>query len=334
MRGTAIVTGASGFIGSNLCTGLIARGFRVRAMVRESSSREFLGPLDVEYAVSTLHDATSLGAAMEDADVLFHIAAKASDWGSLEEFRKNNVGGTRSVLEAAAARGVKRVYFMSSLSVHAFSGLEDASEDTPLLEGSGFSYGLSKAEAERHAFELARDKGLQLSAARTGVAYGPNDHSVFEKLADGIQSGLYQHVGGGGTYGPFCYVENLVDGMILCATHERAVGRVYNLVDDGKVTWRQFADAACDALAWPRVTKRVPLALARIAGAACEGAYRLVGAKREPPLTRYRIAYVARHLHFSNARAKEELGWKPEIGMEEGLKRTAKWYLERKKGKT
>ncbi len=331
-RKVALVTGSSGFIGSNLCRRLAGEGWQVRALLRKSSSREFLEGVDAEQCIGSVDDVPSLEAACKGVHTVFHLAARPPDWGKLEHFRKDNVEGTRNVIEAAVAGGAQRFFHMSSLSAHAFTGHLDAGEDTPFMKeeelyGASFHYNVSKAEAEVMAFEMARDKGLPLSSARTGMAYGPNDHGIFYQMAEGIRSGMYSHVGGGKTIMSFVYVDNLLDGIVAAATHPDAVGRVYNLVDDGKVSIGAFVDAMCDALGWKRPKSSVPLGLARFAGAALEDMYRLVGAKKGPPLTRYRIAYVAKDLHFSNERAKRELGWTPQVGFEEGLKRTAQWYL-------
>lgn len=331
-RKIALVTGSSGFIGSNLCRRLAAEGWQVRALLRKTSSREFLEGIDAELCIGAVDDPESLRAPSQGVHTVFHLAARPPDWGKLELFRKDNVEGTRNVLEAAVAGGAQRFFHMSSLSAHAFTGHLDADEDTPFMSeselyGASFHYNVSKAEAEVMAFDFAKDKGLALSAARTGMAYGPNDHGIFFQMAEGVRSGMYSHVGGGKTIMSLAYVDNLLDGIMLAATHPGAVGRVYNLVDDGKVSIRDFVDAMCDALGWKRPKSSVPLAVAKFAGAALEDMYRLVGAKKGPPLTRYRIAYVAKDLHFSNARAKRELGWGPRVGFEEGLKRTAEWYL-------
>lgn len=331
-RKIALVTGSSGFIGSNLCRRLAREGWHVRALLRKTSSREFLEGVDAEHCIGSIDDVPSLQAASKGVHTVFHLAARPPDWGKLEAFRKDNVEGTRNVIEAAAGGGAQRFFHMSSLSAHAFTGHLDADEDTPFMKeeelyGASFHYNVSKAEAEVMAFELARDKGLALSSARTGMAYGPNDHGIFFNLAEGIRAGMYSHVGGGKNIVSLAYVDNLLDGIVAAATHPQALGRVYNLVDDGKVSMRDFVEAMCDALGWKRPRSSVPLGVARFAGAALEDMYRLVGAKKGPPLTRYRIAYMAKDLHFSNARAKNELGWAPAVGFEEGLRRTAEWYL-------
>lgn len=331
-RKIALVTGSSGFIGSNLCRRLASEGWHVRALLRKTSSREFLEGVDAELCIGAVDDVESLQAAAKDAHTVFHLAARPPDWGSLAVYRRDNVEGTRNVLEAAAGAGAQRFFLMGSLSAHAFTGHLDADEDTPFMQeselyGASFHYNVSKAEAEVLAFEMAKERGLPISSARTGMAYGPNDHGIFFQMAEGVRGGMYSHVGGGKTIMSLAYVDNLLDGIVLAATHPAAVGRAYNLVDDGKVSIRAFVDAMCDALGWKRPRGTTPLALAKFAGAALEDMYRLVGAKKGPPLTRYRIAYIAKDLHFSNARAKKELGWEPRVGFEEGLKRTAEWYL-------
>ena len=236
----------------------------------------------------------------------------------------------QAIVDSLALHGVKRVFFMSSLSVHRFDGWVDAGEDTPMAPEGYFPYCVSKGEAERLAFDLARERGVTLSAARTGVVFGANDHNTFLRLADGVRGGLYAHVAGGGTYLPVSCVSNLLDGIVLCATRDEAAGRVYNLVDDGKTTWREFVDAVCDALGWKRVTRTVALGVARATGAILEDAFRLVRAKTAPPVTRYRVAYVAKHLHFSNARARRELGFDPRVTIQEEMARAASWYLAKR----
>ncbi len=128
-----LITGANGFIGASLSKYLIDQGHEVRGLVRETSDLSLLKEVPLQHHVGSLKNFSSLENAVKGIDLVYHVAAAVSDWGTWEYFREVNVEGTRNILEAAIQANVKRFVFVSTISVHSFIGGEDLDEDAPQL---------------------------------------------------------------------------------------------------------------------------------------------------------------------------------------------------------
>ena len=314
----ALVTGANGFIGSNLCRLLRARDIPVRALVLAGTDTSNIAQPGIEIVTA------DIGVALDPAlfagiSHVFHLAAIALDWGPDALFERVNVGGTRHVLEASLAAGVAHVVHVSSLAVHPYVGHPDGSESTPRgWDLNAYTRTKNRAEDVVQSFR----KKLAVTVIRPGVVpYGPGDRLSMPGIVDALARGIYAHVGGGNTRVCLSYVENLVEGMLLAACREGDSGEVYVLSDD-IVTWREFIDSVADAFGVPRARRTIPFALAWAVAVVCEWAWKFLPLRGVPPLTRYRISLFRGDLVFSNHKARRELGYVPRVGLKEGLDRT------------
>ncbi|HOX46529.1 MAG TPA: NAD-dependent epimerase/dehydratase family protein [Myxococcota bacterium] len=322
----ALVTGGGGFIGSALVRALCVRGHAVRSMDLVDGGRGRLAGLPVEHVVGSLRDERALAGAVRGVEVVFHLAALASDWGPRERFFEVNAEGTRRALEAARAAGARRFVHMSTLAVHRFTGHVGADEGVPADEDD-FPYGASKAEAERHVRAAAARGGLEATIIRPGLTiFGPGDTTAFARMAPLLSRGLWVHVDGGRPLLCYSYVENLVAGLILAAGSPAAAGQTLILTDDVRLSWRELLGAVMRAFGARDRSLSVPGALLRASGEALERTFLRLGVRSAPPVTRYRAALVSRNCHFSCAKAKSVLGYRPEISFEEGIGRTVEWY--------
>src|SRR5579871_3317662 len=129
-----VITGATGLLGSHIVEQLVARGETVRALVRPTSDREFLEKLGVELAQGDVQDPASLKRAFAGASIVYHCAARVSDWGPWRQFQAESVDGTRNVVEACRSAGVGRLLHASSISVYGMvkNPGRTLDEDTPL----------------------------------------------------------------------------------------------------------------------------------------------------------------------------------------------------------
>ena len=322
-----LVTGANGFIGSNLCSTLIGAGTAVTGLIRASSDLGFideLGPL--EMVTGDITKRPSLPPAMEGVSVVYHVAGYSSDWGPWEKFRETNVEGVRNVMEAARASGVKRVVHISSVSVYGFPGGIDIAEDAPFVARPDDPYITTKAEGERLALSYQGD-GLEVTVIRPAGVYGPNDRTTTLQLATAMVDGKFGYVDGGKHVMAPVYIDNLVQ-MILLAGHTAAApGRAFNAVDDGVVTWRQYAEWMCEDLGCANPRLSAPRRIAWPLAVAVEETARLFHKKESPPINKFRIRAVMADAHYSTARAKRELGYRPAVSTREGIRRTVAWYL-------
>ena len=322
----ALVTGGGGFIGAALVRALLAQGHAVRSMDLADGGRGRLAGLPVEHVVGSLLDGRALADAVRGVEVVFHLAALASDWGPRDRFFEVNAEGTRRALEAARAAGVRRLVHMSTLAVHRFSGHLEADEGVPADEAD-FAYGASKVEAERHAREAMARGGLEVTVIRPGLAiFGPGDTTAFARMAPLLSRGLWVHADGGRSLLCYSYVENLVAGMILAAGSPAAVGQTLILTDDVKLSWRELLGEVMRAFGARDRSLSVPAVALRASAEVLERAFLGLGIASAPPVTRYRAALVSRDCHFSCARARSLVGYRPEVPFEEGIRRTVDWY--------
>jgi nucleoside-diphosphate-sugar epimerase len=321
-----LVTGAGGFIGSMLAKRLVAGGHDVRCLVHHA--RERLLTLNAKLVQGDVTSPETLKPAVTGVDVVFHLAARASDWGSRELFMRINAGGTQNMLDAAVASGVKRFVLLSSLAVHRFIGYVDADETTP-ADQDRYPYGASKVAAER-AVTAARDAGrIATTIVRPGaVIHGPEDTTSFIRMAPLLKKGSWVHVGGGKPLMCYSYVENLADGLILAGTLPQGIGETFVITDDFRMTWATYVSALMKAFQVREKSFSVPVPIARAAGIVTEMLFRLVRATNPPDINDYTTALVSRDFHFSCEKAKRMLGYRPSVPFEEGLRRTVEWYRQ------
>lgn len=321
----ALVTGANGFVGSTLCRKLVERGDDVRGLVRATSDLSLLEEVPVRQVMGSLDAPASLEAATKDVEVIYHVAAAVADWGTLDEFRRINVAGTRNLLEAACRSGARRFVYVSSAAVHSFIDAQDMDERSPQLP-TPFPYCQSKREAEALVMQYHGRNRIAATIVRPGDVYGPGDRVVLLKIVPLLEAGCMAYIGGGEKLGAFTYVENLADSLILAGTSDRAAGETYVITDGVKLTWREYFEKLTAALGLPKPWLSVNPSLAYAAATVLEGFYRLLRVRRRPPITRYLVVHLSNNFHFSIAKAVRELGYIPRVGVEEAIRRTAEWY--------
>ncbi len=283
-------------------------------------------PGAVRFVRADVTDRAAVAAAIAGTDAVVHLAAKVSDFGRAADFERLNVGATRIVAEAARAAGVRRLVHMSSVAVFDYRrGWRDADEHA-LPGGHEFAYGQTKWRAEE---EIRRVGGLGLETVvvRPGLfPYGPGDRVASARMLAAIERGWPVLVDGGRALLSTSYVDNLIDGLVLCLDHPRAAGETFHLSDDVRVTWRELGAAMARALGLPPPGRSVPKRVAAPAAATLELAWRGLLLRSAPPLTRYRVRTATSDLHFANGKAKRLLGWRPAVGLAEGMAATVAWY--------
>ncbi len=321
------VTGGSGFMGRHLIRRLLAEGRRVTVLDLAPLPPD-LAEAGVRLVKGSMLEPEVVAEAAAGAQAVVHLAAKVSDYGAYGDFVQLNVEGTRTVLEGARAAGARRFVHMSSVAVFDYRrGYEDAGEDTP-AGGHEFAYGQTKLEAEEVVRAAKSD--LEPVVVRPGlVPYGPEDRLTVASLFDAVERRIPLLVGGGRSLISTSYVDNLVDGLLLCLDRPEATGQTFHLCDDVKISWQRWVEAIAHALDVQPNLRSTPRWVAYPAAALLEGVWRLFGRKKPPPLTRYRIRTATSDLHFSSDLAKRLLGYTPRVGLEEGLAASARWYRAR-----
>jgi nucleoside-diphosphate-sugar epimerase len=333
MSTTCLITGATGCVGGHLADACARRGFAVRGLARPGSDISVLEGCGAEVVRGDLIDRGVVQTALEGVDVVFHCAAKVGDWGPVEEYRAVNVEALRGLLEACRGRSLQRFVHFSSLGVYAARHHYGTDETEPLPARQVDGYTQTKVESEQLVLRYNREHGVPVAVLRPGFIYGPRDRTVLPNLIEKLRRRQVRYLGSGRQALNCIFVGNLVDAALLAAEKPAAVGQVYNLTDGEAVSKRGFIEAVADGVGVPRPPPvGAPLWLARAVAWWMEGAARRRGATEAPRLTQGRLKFLGLNLDFSIEKAKRELGYRPRVSFDEGMRQTVEWNRGREVG--
>lgn len=318
MRPT-LVTGVTGFLGWHVARRLLARGDKVRALVRDTTRvREF----DGEIVVGDLRDPVSLDRALTGCAVVYHIAADYRLWAKdPSELYRSNVEGTRNLLTTAQKAGVERVVYTSTVGCIGMNGRELGNEDTQVrLEQMSGAYKRSKFEAEQVALDFAR-LGFPVVIVNPTAPIGDHDFKptpTGQIIVDYLKGKMPAFVDTGLN---LVDVEDTAEGHLL-ACERGAVGERYILGCEN-LTLQQILTrlAAISGGTPPRW--RIPYAVAYVAGLASTGWANVTGHQPRAPIDAVRMA--RKKMFVSPDKAKRELGFNP-LPVDGALKRAVDWF--------
>ena len=320
IHGKVVVTGASGFVGSNLRDALLAGGAEVISLVRAVSPTSQRGrSAAVDYA-----DYASVARVIrqEQPDYVFHVAA-ATKGVTYEDFQKANVVPTRNLLEALAQEHprVKRFVFVSSLTAYGPSndGPPLRERDTPRPVEH---YGRSKLEAER----VIEGYAVPWTIIRPPTVYGPAEVDVFN-LFKSAKSGVNLFFGNEDKRMSAIYIDDLLQALVEAAQSERTIGKGYFVEDGVAYTWREFQKHVIDAVG--RRAFRVNLPSALVQAAAVAGEF-MTSLDHKPRLLNRQKALMDAQTAWlcSSEAARADFGFQARIGAAEGTRRAYKWYVD------
>lgn len=326
----ALVTGATGQVGSHIVERLLVDGWTVRALVRSPSSE--LTQLGVETIRGDVLDRDSFLRAAKGTDILFHTAAAITPHGGWEAYRRLNVDGTENAILAAERSGA-RLLHLSSVAVYGPEGRFrgpglKTDEDTPLqpLRESAY-YARSKRESERMVMDAHAAGRIWATAVRPDVIYGRRDRQFVPRIARFLQRGFAPLIGGGTSTLAIVHAANVADGAVLAAMYEGAGGRAYNLANDFDVTVRQFFELGAQGLGRRVKLIPIPAGLARGGFAIFRGVMKGLTAGRLSVVSNASIAMLTEDNPFTSERARLELGWSPAVHPSDGIPDAFHWWL-------
>jgi sterol-4alpha-carboxylate 3-dehydrogenase (decarboxylating) len=331
MATKSLVTGGCGFTGLHLVDALLARGDEVTVIdMAPASPRE-----GVRYIRADICDAEAVRAACEGMDVVFHNA-------SLVHTKRNqearvwavNFDGSKNVLAASQAAGVKRFIYVSSASaVYEGRDIENGDERMPYSSISQAPYADSKIAAERLILAANGEAGTLTCAIRPHVIFGPGDQRFLPAILDRARSGRLKFaVGREVKLSDFTYISNLVDALLLADERlllgSPVAGQAYFVTNGEPTPFWEFVRDVLHRFDLPPIRGTVPYALAYAAAAVAEGFDTLKGGtlNAENGMTRFAIKYMCTHHYFSIEKAKRELGYQPAVTLAEGIDRTARHF--------
>jgi len=291
-----LVTGGSGYVGSHVVDKLRDKGIDVR--VYDMVMPTFRD--DIEYYKGSILDYTSLGMAMSEIDIVYHLCAVADVKDVYEDPHYSesiNTRGTMNVLEASKKAGVTKLIYGSTTWVYSDADCDNIDESVPLHAPSHL-YTATKIAAEYYCQAYAKLYGLKTTILRYGIPYGPRARGgavipIFVKKV--LNNESITIAGDGSQFRKFVYVEDLAEGNILGA-RKIADNKIYNLEGDIKISIKDIAETIRKILGDVKIEY-------------IEGRPGDFSGKE-----------------ISNKKAKEELGWVPKTGFEEGVKKYIDWY--------
>jgi nucleoside-diphosphate-sugar epimerase len=309
--GIVLVTGANGFVGRALCEALAAAGHGVRRAVRRLDA-----PTGGTVAVGDIGPDTDWTAALEDVDSIVHLAARthvlreaAPD--VLAAYRHTNVAGTERLARAAAARGVRRLVFLSSVKVNGerTDARPFTEDDAPRPEDG---YGISKWEAEQALARGTAATRLETVVLRPPLVYGPGVKGNFLRLMGLVARGVPLPLGAIDNRRSFIYLGNLVGAIVRALDAPRAAGRTYLTADGEDLSTPGLVRALAAALGVKPRLVPFPLAPLKLAATlAVRGT---------------EFARLADSLQVDSSRIRRELDWRPRYTPAQGFAETARWY--------
>ena len=307
-----LVTGANGFVGHALCAEASARGVEVLGAIRHQGQL----PGGVKsIAVGDIDDNTGWQNVLVGCDVIIHLAARVHvmqecSGDPLAEFRRVNVGGTERLARSAAAAGVKRLVYVSSVKVNGEEtalGRVYTEQDAPAPQDH---YGISKWEAEQALHRVAKETGLEVVIVRPPLVYGAGVKGNFPQMVTVLKRGVPLPFASVCNNRSLIYVGNLVDAIVLCATHPAAAGQTYLVSDGEDMSTSDLLGKIRILLGQSPRLFAFPIALLKLAG-------RLTGKSKQ-------IERLIGSLQIDSSKIRLELGWVPPYTLNQGMQNTVK----------
>jgi len=324
----ALVTGGAGFTGTHLVRELLNAGHAVTVLDITRGDPRIAGELEergVTYVIGSLDDPEALARAVPGHDVVYNLASAFRDiYQGPDLFQRVDVHGTRLLLETARREKVRRVVHCSTQGVHGSlpKRAVPGNEDSPIAPID--YYCEAKVDAEKVCEEFIA-QGMDIVNLRPTSIYGPGDTHGWLKLFRMCSKGRFVMIGSGRTHNHPVYVENLSKAFLLAADAPDARGRSYLIGDAEYVTLNELVRLVGRVQGREVRMIRFPWYWpVHLVAWAMEIVSRPFGI--EPPLFRRRLTWFTTNRAWDLSRARDELGYEPAVGLEEGLRRTREWY--------
>lgn len=315
----ALVTGGTGFIGSHVVEDLLAAGHSVRVLSRkQSDSAGFSG--DVEVYQGNLEDPPAVIRAMKGMDILFHVGEVENTSKSAAE---KNVMLISAIIPAMKAEEIRRLVFVSSLSVSGIPASTPADEETPASVTLSDHYTAYKRLAEHMLKE--KSTGFEYVIVRPAPVYGPRSRHL-GRLIDVIEKfgpvGI-PFPGRGDNIAPLIHVSDLAHAIARAGTVPEAAGQTFNITDGLRHSWRDFFAAIAKSVGKDLRIIPLPLLLLKLAAVPFDLFSMFLGVNLDP--VSY-INYFSKDLFFDNSKAKRILDWSPRYSLAEGVEDMVRFY--------
>lgn len=325
-----VITGGGGFVGKAIGRALRARGDHVVSLARGLYPE--LTALGIEtHRVDISSDPSRLVELLRGADGVFHTAAKVDMWGERADFFATNVIGTRNIIEACKASGVRNLVFTSSPSViHDGKDLKGVDESYPYPKHFDAWYPQTKAQAEQEVLAANDGDTLKTVALRPHLIWGPHDTNLIPTVLERARARRLTRIGSGANLIDVTFIDDCVDAHLLAMEaleqgRRQAFGKVYFITQGDPVPMWGWIDQVLRAHGLPPVSRSIGTRLASVLAILMEGAARVlqaVGIRTTPLLTRFLVSEMSTHHYFSIEAARRDLGYAPTRTVQERMVET------------
>lgn len=323
----AFVTGGGGFLGKAIIRLLRIEGYEVVSYSR--GHYPDIEALGAKHFSGDLSNFEKLKDAMLGCDIVFHVAAKAGFWGEYNEFYNANVIGTENVIKACKELNINKLVYTSSPSVvHTGQNIEGRDESMPYPSKFEAYYPETKAIAEKKVIQ-ANDETLATVSLRPHLIWGPEDHHFLPRFIERAKAGRLKLIGEGNNLVDCVYVDNAAKAHLLAAEKlypkSNISGKVYFITQGQPIKISDFINNMLRAANLPPVTAKIPFNIAFTIGTVLEFVYKFFDIKKEPLMTKFLATQLATSHWFDITAAKRDLGYVPEISIDEGVSLLADW---------
>ena len=321
-----LVTGATGLVGSRLAKLLLERGDTVRLLVRDPSRAQSLRDAGAELTQGDLRRPQQIRPAVEEAEVVYHCAAQVAlpYEGDRTKILQTNVEGTANLLDACAKAGIRRFVLASSVAVYGETTEENVTEDHP-IQPSG-PYAESKALAERVVQNYAGD--FETVLVRPCIIYGPGDRNFLPMFFEKLPNGFLPLVSGGHQLLDMVYTSDVAQALMLAGTVDGIAGEAYNVTDGERHTVRELFELFGSLSRRRLRTVSVPYPLAYGLASLSTAWQKFRKPNAEPLVTPESVRVLTYPHHYDISKIRRELGFAPQVPIDDGMRRTVEWYLE------
>ncbi|MDR3569719.1 MAG: NAD(P)-dependent oxidoreductase [Syntrophobacteraceae bacterium] len=328
---SALITGATGFVGSHLAKRLSGKGCSVGLLVRDPDRLDTSLRRECEVIRGDLFDPAALARAVRGRQAIFHCAANTATWGRWDDYFAANVGGLQNLLEAIARenRTLFRLVHLSTADVYGFP--QSPCNEQGKISGKGFFYGETKIMGEELVRAFGRKYGFAYTIFRPANIIGPRSQFIV-RIGKELQSGVMLLIDGGRANGGFTYIDTLVDYLLWSWSAEKSLNECYNVRSNYDINWSQFIERFQRGIGGRGIVVDLPFAIADRAARMFEAAHRVVAPSREPLLHRLIVRIFGRTCGHSAAKLLAHSGVMEKTGFNEAMERSIAWYRTREDG--
>ncbi len=317
------VTGGSGFVGQNLIPMLIEKGYQVNALARSAQAIQKVEQLGAVAIKGDLNDAQALAKGIKDCSTIFHLAASVDFFASEKNLKKLHVEATELLLSIARNANVQKFVYLSAASIimngKPIVNADESFESDNIIDG----YSRTKLQAEKLVLN-ANTKKFQTVSLRPPMIWGKGDPNTLAGIIDAVKKGRMQFIDGGKHRFVTCNVANVCHALILADKSDQSGGKAYFLTDGETPVFKDFIKkyVATQGITVP--DKEVSLAMAKIIASVMEFIWKTFRFKGHPPLYKGLVNALGLEFITNDKKARQELGYKTFVTIEQGLKEIKK----------